>query len=210
FRWYFHDWLPGVTDTTYVNALYDGEVAYLDEQLRPVFAGLAERGLDRDTVVIVTADHGEVLDEHEGYYDHHGLYEVNVHVPLIFWSPALLPQGTRVPGFVQNLDLAPTILDLHGVANTERMEGKSLVPCLFGLRDGNYDELYFSEATWQVKRAVRRGPWKLIKALLPSFHEGSPERELYDVAADPDEQRNLAVERPEVVADLEARLDAYV
>lgn len=210
FRWYFHTWMPGVTDTAYVNALYDAEVAYMDEHLRPVLAGLAERGLDRDTVVIVTADHGEVLDEHEGQYDHHGLYEANVHVPLLFWSPRGLSRGRRVPGFVQNLDLAPTILDLCGVPNRGGMEGQSLLPCLFGLRDGNYDELYFSEATWQVKRAVRRGRWKLIKALLPSFHEGSPPMELYDLEADPDEQRNLIDAQPEVARDLETRLDAYV
>jgi arylsulfatase len=210
FRWYFHSWLPGVTDTAYVNACYDAETAYMDEHLRPVFARLRELGLDQDTVVVITADHGEVLDEHEGHYDHHGLYEANVHVPLIMWAPGRLAAGTRVPGLVQNLDLAPTILDLCGVPNTEGMEGKSLLPCLLGLRDGNYEEVYFSEATWQVKRAVRRGRWKFIKALQPSFHPGSPPRELYDLAADPEEQRNVVEQHPEVAADLERRLDAYV
>lgn len=210
FRWYFHSWMPGVTDTAYVNACYDAETAYMDEHLRPVFARLTALGLDQDTVVIITADHGEVLDEHEGYYDHHGLYEANVHVPLICWSPGRLPAGKRVSGLVQNLDLAPTILDLCGVPNTERMEGKSLLPVAFGLRDSNYEEVFFSEATWQVKRAVRRGRWKFIKALQPSFHAGSPERELYDVEADPDEQRNVVDQQPAVAAELEQRLDAYV
>ena len=210
FRWYFHDWMPGVTDTDYVNALYDGEIAYMDRHLRPVFARLAERSLSRDTVVMITADHGEVLDEHEGYYDHHGLYECNVRVPLLLWAPGLLPRGRRVPGFVQNLDLAPTVLDLCNVADTQQMEGKSLLPSIFGLRDGNYDELFFSEASWQVKRAVRAGQWKLIAALAPSFHPGSPPRELYDIDADPDEQRNVADQQPDVVAGLQTKLETYV
>jgi arylsulfatase len=210
FRWYFHSWMPGVTDTAYVNASYDAETAYMDDHLRPVFARLEALGLDSDTVVIITADHGEVLDEHEGYYDHHGLYECNVHVPLIMWSPGRLPAGKRVAGLVENLDLAPTILDLCATPNTERMEGKSLLPTVFGLRDGNYDEVYFSEASWQLKRAVRSGRWKLIKALQPSFHAGSPERELYDVEADPDEQHNLVDQQPAVAAELEQKLDAYI
>jgi len=61
FRWYFHNWMPGVTDTAYVNASYDAETAYMDEHLRPIFARLTALGLAQDTVVIITADHGEVL-----------------------------------------------------------------------------------------------------------------------------------------------------
>ncbi len=210
FRWYFHEWMPGVTDTEYVNSLYDGEVAYMDQHLRPVFSHLRRLGLDRDTVVMITADHGEVLDEHEGYYDHHGLYECNVHVPLIIWAPGLVPAGRRVRGRVENLDITPTILDLCGVASGEALEGVSLLPSLFGLRDGNYDDMFFSEATWQVKRAVRSGRYKLIKMLQPSFHTGATDFELYDVEADPNEQHNLAGDLPNTVQELDAKIDAYV
>lgn len=210
FRWYFHSWMPGVTDTAYVNALYDGEIRYMDDHLQPVLTGLEQRGLLSETVVFVTADHGEVLDEHEGYYDHHGLYECNIHIPLIVWAPSLLPRGKRVSGFAENVDLAPTILELCGIPNLEKMEGISLLPSIYGLRDGNYTDLFFSEASWQLKRAVRSGRWKLIKALAPSFHEGSPLRELYDVDSDPDEQHNLAAEHPDLVETLEAKLDTYV
>lgn len=210
FRWYFHSWMPGVTDTKFVNAQYDGEIRYLDDHLRPAIEAMDQHGLLKDTIVFITADHGEVLDEHEGYYDHHGLYDTNIHIPLLVWSPPFLPRGRRVHGFCQNLDLAQTILELCEVPDTEHMEGKSLVPSLYGLRDGNYREMYFSEASWQVKRAVRTEQWKFIKALLPSFHVGSPERELYNLEADPDEQHNLAERHPEIVAELEAKLDDYV
>lgn len=79
-----------------------------------------------DTLVILTADHGEIMDEHDGFFDHHGLYEGNVHVPLILYWPGTLPAGRRVPGLVQNLDIAPTLLDLAGVPDRDAMEGLSL------------------------------------------------------------------------------------
>ena len=85
-------------------------------------------------------------------------------MPLILYCPGTLPAGRRVPGFVQNLDLAPTVLELAGVPDRDRMEGLSLLPAIFGLRDGNYAELYLSEATWEVKRV---GPVGRCAALPP-------------------------------------------
>jgi arylsulfatase len=207
FKWYFHEWMPGVTDSGYVNNLYDGETRYMDDHLRPLFDALAP--VRDDTLVILTADHGEVLDDHDGFYDHHGLYDANVRVPLVLSWPGRLPEGRRVPGFVQNTDLAPTVLDLAGVPDRHGMEGVSLLPALFGLRDGNYDEVYYSEATWQLKRAVRAGRWKLIQALAPDPH-GGPMRELYDLESDPQEQRNVVEGHPETAEKLEEELRLWV
>jgi arylsulfatase len=207
FKWYFHEWMPGVTDAEYVNNLYDGETRYMDDHLHRVFAALAD--VRDETLVILTADHGEILNEQLGYYDHHGLYEGNVHVPLIFYWPGTVPAGRRVPGFVQNLDFMPTYLELSGLPDSVGCEGRSLVPCYQGLRDGNYDEVYLSEATWQVKRAVRNHKWKLIQSLGPDPH-GRPLQELFDLEADPTEQNNIAEQRPEIVAELKGRLDAWV
>ena len=206
FQWYFHDWMPGVTDTTYVNALYDAETAYMDWQLRRVFAALEP--IQEDTLVVVTADHGEILDEQLGFYDHHGLYEGNVHIPAIWFQPGKIQPG-RVPGFIQNVDFVPTLLELAGLPAHPQTEGKSLVPCLDGIRDSNYDELYLSEATWEVKRAVRNHEWKFIQSYEPDPH-GRPMQELFDLKADPTEQVNLAEERPEIVAAMKAKLDAWV
>ena len=231
FKWYFHEWMPGVTDAEYVVNLYDGETSYLDRHLRPIFQALATRpegrarssapafrlGVGGDpaaagsdgTLVIVTADHGEVLNEQLGYFDHHGLYEGNVRVPLILYWPGKLPAGRRVPGLVQNLDLAPTVLELAGVPDHERMEGLSLLPSVFGLRDGNYDELYLSEATWEVKRAIRTDRWKFIDSIEPDPH-GRAMQELFDLEADPCEQHNLVDEFPAQARELHARLAAWV
>lgn len=207
FKWYFHQWMPGVTDAEYVINLYDGETLYMDHHLRRVFKAL--RPVVQDTLVIITADHGEILNEQLGYFDHHGLYEGNIHVPLILFWPRKLPRRRRVKGFVQNLDLAPTILDLAGLPNRDGMEGLSLVPAIFGLRGGNYAELFFSEATWQVKRAIRTERWKLIDSLEPDPH-GRSMRELFDLHADPGEQRNLIDEHPAEARELLARLHAWV
>lgn len=207
FKWYFHEWMPGVTDAEYVNNLYDGETAYMDRHLRPLFKALAP--VQDETLVIVTADHGEILNEQQGYYDHHGLYEGNIHVPLIFLWPGKLPKGRRVPGFVQNLDLAPTILDLAGLLDRDGMEGLSLVPAIFGVRDGNYNELYLSEATWEVKRAIRTERWKLIDSIEQDPH-GRPMQELFDLEADPGEQHNLVDQQPEQARLLAERLNAWV
>jgi arylsulfatase A-like enzyme len=207
FQWYFHDWMPGVTDSSYVNALYDAETAYMDWQLRRLFAALEP--VKDDTLIVITADHGEILDEQLGFYDHHGLYEGNVHIPLILIWPGKLPAGKRVPGFVQNLDYLPTFFELAGIPDTEKLEGKSLLPCIFGERDGNYDELFLSEATWEVKRAYRNNKWKFIHSFEPDPHN-RPLQELFDLEADPTEQVNLAETHPEIVAELKGRLDAWV
>lgn len=207
FKWYFHDWMPGITDSSYVNALYDAETAYMDWQLRRLFAALEP--VKDDTLIVITADHGEILDEQLGFYDHHGLYEGNVHIPLILIWPGKLPAGKRVSGFVQNLDYLPTFFELAGIPDTENLEGKSLLPCIFGERDGNYEELFLSEATWEVKRAYRNHKWKFIHSFEPDPHD-RPLQELFDLEADPTEQVNLAETHPEIVVELKARLDAWV
>jgi len=207
FKWYFHDWMPGVTDSQYVNALFDAETAYMDWQLRRVFAALEP--IQDDTLVLITADHGEILDEQLGFYDHHGLYEGNVHVPLILFAPGVLPAGKRVPGFVQNIDFLPTICELAGIEDEFKLEGKSLLPSINGERDGNYDEVYLSEATWEVKRGLINDNYKFIQAYELDPHN-RPMQELFDLKSDPTEQINLAEEKPEIVAELKARLDAWV
>ncbi|WP_020579318.1 sulfatase [Actinopolymorpha alba] len=207
FKWYFHDWMPGVTDAEYVVNLYDGEVKYMDHHLARVFKALEP--VREDTIVVITADHGEVLNEQLGYFDHHGLYEGNVHIPLIITWPGTLPAGRRVPGLVQNVDVAQTLLDLLGIRQSEGMEGLSLLPTIYGARDSNYSEVPLSEATWQVKRGIRTDRWKFIRSIEPDPH-GRPMKELFDLAADPGEQHNVVDAHPDVAADLERRLDAWL
>lgn len=213
FTHYFQQWMGGVTDIRFPCAQYDAEVAYVDSALAHVFHRLDELGLSEQTLVILTADHGECLDDHECWFDHHGLYEENVRIPLLMRLPGRIPAGRRIPGFARLTDVAPTILEAigHGdAAAAEGMEGQSLWPRISGSRAGRIrrDELYLTECTWMRKRAWRRGDWKLIQALEPDFH-GFPPLELYDLANDPGERHNLAGDRPEVAQDLLRRMERH-
>jgi len=213
FRYYFAEWMPGVTDIEFPKSQYDGAIAYCDAALAPVFALLEQRGLRHDTLVVITADHGEELDEHGMWFDHHGLYDTNLHIPLIMVHPERLPAGKRLRGMVRNFDLAPTILELagHGDAAAENaMEGTSLVPALEGTGPAKVcDAIYLTECAWMRKRGVRTARHKLIRARETDYY-GNPDVELYDLKADPGEQRNLAEEQPAVVRRLSRRLDEWL
>jgi arylsulfatase A-like enzyme len=210
---FFRSWMPpGITDGKYVIAQYDGAIAYMDACLARMFTRLDELGLADNTIVILTGDHGESLLEHQIWFDHHGLYETNIHVPLIIKAPGRLPQGVRIPGNVAHQDMLPTILDLlgeHALAKSLKMDGKSVVPLVNGERRDNHDELYLTECTWMRKRGWRTHEWKLIQAMEPDFH-GFPPVELYHLPSDPDEKVNLADSEPEVVAFLIERMERWV
>jgi arylsulfatase A-like enzyme len=214
FNEYFKAWIESdVSDTRFVAAEHDALISYVDVALRHVWQRLEHHGLDESTLVVITSDHGEVLDEHPCWFDHHGLYDANVRVPLILRQPGRIPAGARVRGFVRHQDQAPTILDhvgLGDVARREGMDGRSAIPLIDGRgRRGLSDAVYLTENTWMRKRAWRTREWKLIDGMEPDIH-GFPLLELYHLPTDPAEQHNLASERPDVVATLQAALLAYV
>lgn len=210
---YFQRWMGGVTDIEFPKAQFDAEIAYVDAALGHVFNHLDVLGLTENTLVVLTSDHGEVLDEHPCWFDHHGLYEPNLHIPLLMRLPGRLPAGKRVQGFARLLDVAPTILEAVGlteVARGEQMQGKSLwnTAGAKGRRRTGIDELYLTECTWMRKRGWRTREWKLIQALEPDIHD-FPTLELYNLRDDPGEQHNLADARPDVVKDLLGRMEMH-
>jgi len=213
FRHYFAEWMPGVTDIEFPRSQYDGAVAYCDASLAPVFTMLEQRGLMEETLIVVTADHGEELDEHGMWFDHHGLYDTNLHIPLIMVCPERLAAGKRLKGMVRNFDIAPTILELAGcgeAAVENAMEGTSVVPALDGRGPAKVcDAIYMTECAWMRKRGVRTRRHKLILARETDYY-GNPDLELYDLQADPGEQHNLADEQPAVVRRLQGMLDAWL
>jgi len=211
FMHYFRGWMGDVTDIEFPKAQYDASIAYMDLCLHHVFQRLEEAGLAESTLVAVTADHGEELDEHAMWFDHHGLYDTNVHVPLILRLPGTVPAGLRLPGQVRLTDLAPSLLELAGVPVDAEMQGRSFVPMLSGgMPGGTADTLFLTECTWMRKRAVRTSEWKLIVARdHPDIH-GRPPVELYHLPSDPGEQRNVVEQRPEVAAALRVELEAWL
>ena len=200
---------PGISDRKYVNAQYDGSIASMDASIQSIFTALEAHELFDETIVAINGDHGEELDEHGYWYDHHGLYDNILHVPLMIRYPPKLPSGNRVAGYNQHKDLVPTILELAEIDADIDFDGRSLLPMIEGEVASHASEFYITECAWMRKHGWRTPQWKLIRALEPDFHF-MPPVELYNLIEDPEESCNLAEELPEVVAALTARLDEWV
>lgn len=202
--------LGPITDAEYVASLYDGEIRHVDDGIAELLAALETLGLAEETLIVLTGDHGESLYQHDIYFDHHGLYDDVIHVPLLMRLPARVPAGRPILPMVQHLDIAPTLLEAAGAAIPPSMEGRSLWPLATGQTDaGGWEKVVCCECTWQAKWALRTGTRKLILAREPDFHH-TPMRELYDLIADPAETNNLAETLPEETAAMEAELEAWI
>ena len=207
---YFATWMPpGITDKDYVIAQYDGAVAYMDACIQSIFNALEAMGIQDETIVVLNGDHGETLYDHECWFDHHGIYDVTLHVPLIIRYPGKIPAGQRVPGFNQHKDLVPTILELAEIDAGINFDGRSLIPMINSEVTSHESEIYLTECTWMRKHGWRTPEWKLIRALEPDFHF-KPAVELYNLIRDPDENDNLAESHPDVVELLTKRMNAWI
>jgi len=200
--------------------LYDGEILYVDSCVAEVVETLDERGVLDDTLIIITSDHGEQLGQH-GLYGHAGLHESVVKIPLIMRLPDKLPQGLRVKGYAQQVDIVPTILDLAQIETNYRFDGVSLLELIKGRRIRDYAVA----ETWG-ERAIIDGDWKLIVHYEKEFKEPGVELkmlldevkpipykgvriELYNIRDDPMEVINL-VERKDKVDELLEKLERWI
>jgi arylsulfatase A-like enzyme/Flp pilus assembly protein TadD len=195
---------PAPFDREFAERPYDGEVAYADAQLGRLLAPL-EGGRSGQTLVVVTSDHGEGLGDHGE--DEHLLfvYESTLRVPLLIAWPGTLPAGARVRGQFRSVDLMPTILGLLGVpapptsgaSRADALRQGSRLPDNESYVEALYGSLRFGYAPL---RALRSEGWKYIDL---------PRPELYRVAEDPGESRNLVDERSAVATKMKERLRAY-
>ena len=207
---YFASWMPpGITDKDYVIAQYDGAIAYMDACIQTLFNALETRGVLDETIVVINGDHGETLYDHECWFDHHGLYDVTLHVPLIIRYPGRVPAGKRVAGYNQHKDLVPTLLELADIETDSQFDGESLTSLISGEVTSFESEIYITECTWMRKHGWRTPEWKLIVALEPDFHF-KPSVELYNLIQDPDENNNLAETHPDLVNVLETRMKDWI
>ncbi len=166
---------------------YYGAISYFDNHVSRLLDVLRETDRLDNTVVIITSDHGEMLGERGAWYKM-SFYEGSARVPLIFWSPRLYPAG-RVPTAVSTMDLLPTVADLAQCGDVVGpLDGRSLLPHLSGRPDR--DEAvaeYLAEGAIAPIIMIRRGRHKFI-------HSPADPDQLFDLAADPGEQVNLAGE----------------
>jgi arylsulfatase A-like enzyme/Flp pilus assembly protein TadD len=179
----------------YAGRLYDGEVAYADACVGRLVSAADGRG---PLVTVVAGDHGESLGDHGELT--HGLfvYQSALRVPMILAGPGL-PRGNRHRGPARTADIAPTVLRLLGAQEPTGLDGADLLSASSDPRI--YAEtLYPQSLGWAALHSLRAGALKYIEA---------PRPELYDLAADPLETRNLAADRPQASARLRLELAAF-
>lgn len=173
---------------------YDSEIAYTDRAIGRLIARVQRD--HPNTVVALTADHGEAFGEHGAYYHGNALHEEQVRVPLIVSVPDLGPR--RVAGSAQSVDLAPTMLGLVDVPVPAEMQGHDLGPWLAGEAPERLPPAYF---TIEEKKAVVVGARKLI------WDSAWGVSEVYDLQQDPAERHNLSARQPALLAELRGQLD---
>jgi arylsulfatase A-like enzyme/Tfp pilus assembly protein PilF len=187
--------------------LYDGEIAFMDEQVGRCVTWLEKNKLDKSTVIVLVGDHGEGLGSHgegtHGYF----VYDYAVHVPLIVVAPLPGLAGKRVSTQVSTADIFPSIIDLTGAGPVVKTHGRSLVPLMFHPAGRRVSSAYAESMVpniqfgWAPLQLLRTNRYKYIDA---------PKPELFDIAADPGETTNLAGANPEVARKMKEDLDRFI
>jgi arylsulfatase A-like enzyme/tetratricopeptide (TPR) repeat protein len=182
--------------------LYDGGIAFADQQVGRLVSWLRDEALDQRTLLVVIGDHGEGLGSHgegtHGYF----VYDYATHVPFLVVTPFDELHGVRIDSQVSSVDLFPTVLGLCGIGSP-RVQGRSLLPLLFRTSAAVEGYAYSESMTpnlqfgWSALHSLRSTRYKLIDA---------PRPELYDLASDPGEETNVIARNPVVASRLSQRL----
>jgi len=201
---------PDSRDVQYLRALYASEVTYADHYIGQVLSYMARSELLDNTIVVLTADHGESLGERgsswpNGEYWLHGddLYNSGVQVPLIIYDPRADRQQRVLRAPIQHVDVMPTILELVGAPIPRQAQGRSVVPLLDGT-DRGADRTAVVTLTDDAQTAIISSQgWKMIS----SRDRGI--RELYYLPWDPEERNDVASLYPNQVVALNRQLDTW-
>lgn len=199
-----------------LSAKYAGAVRYVDQHIGRLFEVLGKKNQKKDTLFIITSDHGESLTEHDIFFDHHGLYDVTTHVPLILYYPPSLSHPQRIKSLVQHVDLLPTLWDLLQIDPAPyRPDGKSLLPLIRNESQEIRSFCFHEESYVQRKIGLRTHKYKYIYA--PDGYglcnycqmvHGGPE-ELYNLENDPEETINLVSKEKSIAQQMRKELDEF-
>lgn len=196
---------------------YKGAVNYVDKCIGDLIATLINHQILEDTLIIITSDHGESLTEHDMFFDHHGLYEVTTHVPLIVFYPKLFSQPKKIQGLVQHVDLVPTVCDYLGINDQDLgCDGSSMRPLISGEEKDFRDVAFFEESYVQRKIGLRNKTHKYIYApdgtgmcnYCQKVHAGV--EELYDLRRDPEETQNVVSVERKIADQMRIELDSVI
>jgi arylsulfatase A-like enzyme len=184
-------------DLAAIEAAYDRGIRYTDEWLKQLIAGLRASGFLDDSLIVISADHGEEFGEHGALLHPVSLFDELLHVPLIMVGPGV-PVAVSDPRMVSTVDVAPTILSLVGVDVPSFMQGRALFE---SDDEWHEDQAVFSQYR-RVLYSVRTARWKLIK------RRGAAPK-LFDLRFDPRERKDMAKGHRDVVAELSTRLEEW-
>ena len=188
------------TDIQRLKDMYDDVILYIDQYIGKLLLILTDLNILKNTVIILTSDHGEAFGEH-GYFLHDKIYKEELHVPLIIRIPGVSPK--RVKSFVSLIDVYPTLLDLLQKKPPHKMEGLSLKPLIMG-DDKQLHDFIFAESASHKDISVSNGEWKLIR-----WQNG--ERELYHVRKDPEEKTQVSpLEHLDIYKLLDYQIDIFL
>ncbi len=211
-------------DWTILKSLYDGATACLDHRMGLLFEYMREKGVLDETLLIVTSDHGDLL-ERRGLMAHHlALFDDLIHTPLIVRYPGVISKGKRIGHLVQICDWLPTFIDMLGIedpAVKKEMQGVSLLPTWDGEPVREFVVAEYQKSLQMCERALRRDPdfdyrrWlRRIKTLRTLewkyiwYSDGTDM--LFDVKADPGERNNLAEKEKDRVFQMRRRLEGFL
>ena len=188
---------------------YDAEIAYTDYQVQRVLDALDAHGVLEDTVVIISADHGEAMGEHGVYGDHVCADECINRVPLIIKWPGVTTPGSVCEDYLYNVDFVATLIELTGGEIPAYYDGRSFAN---GMGKGNchlHDYLVWGHGLYTLQRSVRT-PRHLMVRTYDDYGYSFDPVELYDMEKDPYETNNLRDEAPHIVRQLDHYLAEWL
>lgn len=214
---YVSDEASGIFGTTYSD-IYDNAILWTDTLIGNLIDELDQRGVRDRTIIVLSSDHGEAFGEHEKDGHAYDVYGEVTEVPFVISLPFRLEQPVVVDSPSENVDIWPTILDLVGLAGLEDPDGASLLPAIeaamLGEPSPDDGTLRFAhlEDKWGRLEGDQTAPiisvtedrWRLI------YESTAASPQLFDKEADPAEANNVAPHNEEVVAALQAHVDAYL
>ncbi|MEX0612504.1 MAG: sulfatase, partial [Pirellulales bacterium] len=186
---------------------YHAAVSYMDAQVGRLLAALDENGFAENTIVVLWGDHGWHLGDH-GMWCKHTNYEQAARTPLVVVAPGRTQNGTATSSLVESVDIYPTLCELAGLSVPEGLDGSSFAAVLASPNVATHEAvMHVYPRGNRIGRAVRTARYRLVEWKQPGANPEAAVLELYDYESDPGETKNLAAERPDVVAELRAILD---
>ncbi|MDO8523023.1 MAG: sulfatase [bacterium] len=183
-------------DIDYLKAIYDSAVRYVDDFVGELLAFLEKLKIDKNTIIVFTADHGEEFLEH-GILGHKQFYNELLHVPLIIKAPGF-KEFVKINDEIQSIDIMPTVLDLLNIRNIAPIHGMSLI----SPRSRDNEPITLAEAQG-LGYAIR---YKKYKYIFPAYKSYKVrEDELYDLEKDPSENNNIALQNLDIVEEMLCR-----